>query len=64
MTIEIELSENASIDRLSDILELERRVSEMLKGTLNVWAKVKVVNPGTLQRFEGKARRIVDRRSI
>jgi len=64
ITVEVELSENASIDRVSDILELERRVSEMLKGVLNVWAKVKVVNPGTLQRFEGKAKRIIDRRRI
>ncbi len=64
MTVEVELSENTSIDRVSDILELERRVSEMLKSVLNVWAKVKVVNPGTLQRFEGKAKRIIDRRRI
>ena len=64
MTIEVELSENASVDRVSDILELEKRVSEMLKSVLNVWARVRVVNPGTLQRFEGKARRIVDRRRI
>ena len=64
MSIEVELSENASVDRVSDILELEKRVSEMLKSVLNVWARVRVVNPGTLQRFEGKARRIVDRRRI
>jgi len=64
MTIEVELGENASIDRISDIVELEKRVSEVLKSVLNVWAKVKVVNPGTLQRFEGKAKRIVDRRKI
>ncbi|WP_456328487.1 hypothetical protein, partial [Archaeoglobus sp.] len=42
----------------------ERRVEELLKEYLNVRAKVEVVNPGTLQRFEGKAKRIIDRRKI
>lgn len=64
MTVQVELSENAKIDRTTDILELEKKISEKLKSILNVWAKVEVVNPGTLQRFEGKAKRIIDRRKI
>jgi phenylacetate-CoA ligase len=31
---------------------------------LNVGAKVELVAPGTLPRFEGKAKRVVDRREI
>ncbi len=64
MTIQVELSDKVKIDRTSDILELERKIAEKLKSTLNVWAKVEVVNPGTLQRFEGKAKRVIDRRKI
>ena len=64
MTIQVELNENVKIDKTSDILDLERRIAEMLKSVLNVWAKVEIVNPGTLQRFEGKAKRVVDRRKI
>ncbi|AIY90992.1 phenylacetate--CoA ligase family protein [Geoglobus acetivorans] len=64
MTIQVELSERARIDRTSDVLELEKMISERLKSVLNVWAKVEVVNPGTLQRFEGKAKRVIDRRRI
>ncbi len=64
MTIQVELNENAKIDRTSDILNLERKIAEMLKSVLNVWAKIEIVNPGTLQRFEGKAKRVVDRRKI
>ncbi|MBE8538943.1 AMP-binding protein [Geoglobus acetivorans] len=64
MTIHVELSERAKIDRTSDILELEKKISERLKSVLNVWARVEVVNPGTLQRFEGKAKRVIDRRRI
>ncbi len=64
MTIQVELSENFTIDRTTDIIDLEKRVAEELKNVLNVWAKVEVVNPGTLQRFEGKAKRVIDRRKI
>ncbi|RLI79734.1 phenylacetate--CoA ligase [Archaeoglobales archaeon] len=64
MTIQVELAEKAFSDKVSDILKLEKRIAERLKSVLNVWAKVEVVNPGTLQRFEGKAKRVIDRRKI
>jgi phenylacetate-CoA ligase len=64
MTVQVELSENASTDKVADILNLERRIAGQLKSVLNVSSKVEVVNPGTLQRFEGKAKRVIDRRKI
>ena len=64
MTIQVELSEKAFSDKVSDILRLEKKIAERLKSVLNVWANVEVVNPGTLQRFEGKAKRVIDRRKI
>lgn len=64
MTVQVELSDKAKIDRTTDILELEKKIEEQLKAVLNVRAKVEVVNPGTLQRFEGKAKRVIDRRKI
>ncbi len=64
MTVQVELSDKAKIERTADILELERRLEERLKEILNVRAKIRVVNPGTLQRFEGKAKRVIDKRRI
>ncbi len=64
MTIQVELSDRVAVDTTSDILRLEKKISDRLKSVLNVWAKVEVVNPGTLQRFEGKAKRVIDRRKI
>ncbi|RLI81908.1 phenylacetate--CoA ligase [Archaeoglobales archaeon] len=64
MKIQVELSERVTIDTTAGILELEKKISDKLKTVLNVSAKVEVVNPGTLQRFEGKAKRVVDRRKI
>jgi phenylacetate-CoA ligase len=64
LTVQVELSESAEIDTTGEILKLEKRIADMLKSVLNVWAKVEVVNPGTLQRFEGKAKRVIDKRKI
>ncbi len=64
MTVQVELSEKAFTDKVADMLELEKRIAEQLKAVLNVTAKVEIVNPGTLQRFEGKAKRVIDKRKI
>ena len=64
LTLQVELSDKAEIDTTGDILKLEKKIADKLKSVLNVWAKVEVVNPGTLQRFEGKAKRVIDRRKI
>ncbi len=64
MTIQVELNQKVSIEKPGEILNLKRRVEERLKSVLGVHANVELVNPGTLQRFEGKAKRIIDRRKI
>uniref|UniRef100_A0A7J2TKZ6 Phenylacetate--CoA ligase family protein n=1 Tax=Archaeoglobus fulgidus TaxID=2234 RepID=A0A7J2TKZ6_ARCFL len=64
MTIQVELNEKVSIERPGEIINLRKKVEEKLKSVLGVHANVEIVNPGTLQRFEGKAKRIVDRRKI
>jgi phenylacetate-CoA ligase len=64
MTIQVELNQKVSIEKPGEILNLKRKVEERLKSVLGVHANVELVNPGTLQRFEGKAKRIIDRRKI
>ncbi len=64
MTIQVEVKEEAFTGKVNDILNLEKKVSETLKSSLNVTSKVEVANPGTLQRFEGKAKRVIDNRKL
>jgi phenylacetate-CoA ligase len=64
MTIQVELNQKVSIEKPGEILNLKGKVEERLKSVLGVHANVELVNPGTLQRFEGKAKRIIDRRKI
>jgi phenylacetate-CoA ligase len=64
MTVQVELSDKVKIDKPADILNLTRKVEDRLRVVLGISAKVELVNPGTLQRFEGKAKRVIDRRKI
>lgn len=64
MTIQVEVKEEAFTGKVNDILNLEKKVANTLKTSLNVTSKVEVANPGTLQRFEGKAKRVIDNRKV
>jgi phenylacetate-CoA ligase len=48
---------------MDDLRAFERRVTEELRSALLVRPKVKLAEPGTLERTEGKAKRVIDRRA-
>jgi phenylacetate-CoA ligase len=43
---------------------IKKTVEHRLKTSLNVGVDVELVEPGTLPRFEGKSKKVVDRRSL
>ncbi len=61
LTIRVELAK--STDSFAELENLSKSVKGKLKTMLGVDAKVKLESPNTLQRFEGKAKRIKDLRS-
>ncbi|KQM10732.1 phenylacetate--CoA ligase [Methanomassiliicoccales archaeon RumEn M1] len=64
MLVRVELKPTAFSDKIDDMISLKQRVAHTLHGILNISADVELVGPGTLTRFEGKAKRVLDRRSI
>ncbi len=46
----------------ADLVELERRAEHLIKVFAGVTTKVRVVEPGTLERSQGKAKRVLDLR--
>ena len=62
MLVRAELKPEAFTDNIIELNALRERISNRLKNVLNVSANVELVQPGTLPRFEGKAKRVVDRR--
>jgi phenylacetate-CoA ligase len=64
LEIRVEVSEGIFSDEVRTLQKIERRIAKDVKDYLGVTAAVKLVEPKSLQRFEGKAQRVVDKRSI
>jgi phenylacetate-CoA ligase len=54
----------ANSDEIRSLQNLEKHLMKDLKDYLGVTTKVKLVEPKSLQRFEGKASRVIDKRKI
>ena len=64
LDINIEVNESIFSDEIKNLEKLENRILNEVKDILGVSANVKLVEPKTIQRFEGKAVRVVDEREI
>lgn len=62
MVIEVELNESSLTEDMVELNKMARDVEERLKSVLNIKTKVRLVLPGTLKRFEGKAQHVTDNR--
>jgi len=62
MEIKVELADESLLDSYSKLGELERKIKTSLRVVLGIDAVIKLVAPRSLQRFEGKAKRVTDLR--
>ncbi len=60
--VHVEVTDTLFDGWMDDLRAFERRVTEELRSALLVRPRVKLVEPGTLERSEGKARRVIDER--
>jgi phenylacetate-CoA ligase len=64
MEVQVELSPAFMSDTVRDMEALEQKIVNSLASHALVHASVKLCQPGTLPRSEGKAKRVVDRRQL
>jgi len=62
--VEVTESQFTNADKVKVLQKLEKLISDYMKDYLGITAKVKLVEPQSLQRFEGKASRVIDKRKI
>ena len=62
--VNVEMSESLFSDGVKAIEAFERSITENLKSTLGIAPKVKLVNPKSIERSEGKAKRVIDKRKL
>ena len=63
MTIHVEVKRPYFSGELADLARIQQKIVRTLRDTLELRTAVQLVEPGSLPRFEGKARRVVDRRT-
>jgi phenylacetate-CoA ligase len=63
VTLMVETTPEFNFDEIRQIEQLERRIKSELRSNLQVAVDVQVVEPQSIERFEGKAKRIIDRRN-
>lgn len=62
MDIRVELADETLLDSYAKLGELEKKIKANLRVMLGLDANIKLVAPQSLQRFEGKAKRVTDLR--
>ena len=60
----VEISESVFNDEVRRIEDLEHRIRASISTTLGISIRVKLVEPRTIPRSEGKAKRVMDRREL
>lgn len=64
LTVMVEVTEEYFSDEIRRMEELKNQVAAVLKQALGVAVRVKLVEPKTIQRSEGKAKRVIDNRNL
>ncbi len=64
LEIWVETSQDVLFDEVKKIEDLERKITKKVDSVLGINAIVKLVEPKTIARSEGKAIRVIDRRKI
>jgi phenylacetate-CoA ligase len=64
MEVHVEVDESFFGDRMSEMVAFQKEVQDRLATVLNVTPRVKLIEPGSIDRTPGKAQRVIDMRSF
>jgi len=64
MEVQVEVTSETFSDQVGVLERLNQRIADTLEHVLGIRVQVTLVEPLTIQRSEGKARRVIDRRGV
>ena len=64
LEVQVEVSEKIFSDEVRKLEDLSNRISKELESNLGIAVKVRLVEPRSIQRSEGKAQRVIDKRVL
>lgn len=64
LEIQVEVSSQMFSDKVKGLESLEKKIAHQIDSTLGISARIKLVEPHSIPRSEGKSQRVIDRREI
>ncbi len=64
LEVQVEISEAMFNDKVKGLEGLEKKIQSKILSNLGISAKIRLVEPNSIPRSEGKAKRVIDRRNI
>lgn len=64
LEVAVEIKEEYFSDEIRDMEALQKKIAHALKAALLITARVKLMAPGSIERSEGKAKHIIDKRNL
>ncbi|WHH59502.1 phenylacetate--CoA ligase [Petroclostridium sp. X23] len=64
LEILVEMSDKLFSDEVRRLEDLEKKIKHAIESTLGISAKIRLVEPKTIERSEGKAKRVIDKRNL
>ncbi len=64
MEVLIEVTKEMFSDRISELEKLQEKFAQAIERTINLRVNVRLVEPHTIPRSEGKAKRVIDERKV
>ncbi|MCX8157864.1 MAG: phenylacetate--CoA ligase [Verrucomicrobiae bacterium] len=64
MEVQVEVTADVFSDTIGALENLQQRLAHAIESTVGIRARVRLVTPRTLQRSEGKAKRVIDQRKM
>ena len=64
MEVQVEVTAEVFTDTVGALEQLQNKLSRSIESTVGVRANIRLVQPRTIQRSEGKAKRVIDQRKM
>ena len=64
LEVMVEMNPDFEFDAVRLVEEKQREIAEAIRSTLGISAKISLVSPKTIERSEGKAKRVIDKRKL
>ena len=64
LEVQVEMNEKVFSDEIKNLERMEKKIEADLYASLNIHTRVRLVEPKSIARSEGKAKRIIDKRKL